>query len=82
MHITMYSTSICSTCNALGKWLERNGFSYDKKIVDTDPALMEEFIGISDGLISVPFTVLTDHNGVQTKISGYDRNAFKTAFDL
>ncbi len=82
MQITMYSTSTCTTCVGLGNWLEQNGFKYTKKIADADPAIMDEFIAASDGMIGVPFTVITDADGVQTKISGYDRNKFKTVLGI
>ncbi len=77
MHITMYSTTTCTTCIGLEKWLTQEGFTYEKKLADTDEAIMAEFMSVNDGMIGVPFTVLTADDGTVTKISGYDRASFK-----
>jgi glutaredoxin len=82
MTILMYSTTTCTTCNGLGSWLNQSGFEYTKKMADADPAVMAEFMAISDGMIGVPFTVITDDTGQQIKISGYDRKAFKKALNI
>jgi glutaredoxin len=82
MKITMYSSTTCTTCVGLGSWLNQNGFEYTKKMVDDSPSVMEEFLAASDNFMSVPFTVITDDSGEQTKIPGYDRKAFKSALGL
>jgi glutaredoxin len=78
----MYSTSICATCKSLGDWLHKNGFDYTKKITDDDEATMAEFMSVNDGMIGVPFTVITSDDGTQIKISGYDQKAFKSALNM
>jgi glutaredoxin len=82
MKITMYSSTTCTTCVGLGKWINQNGYEYTKKMVDDSPDIMEEFLAVSDGFIGVPFTVITDNEGHQTKVPGYDRKAFKSALGL
>jgi glutaredoxin len=82
MNITMYSSSTCTTCIGLGKWLNQNGFEYIKKMVDADDQTMQEFLAISDNFIGVPFTVITDEEGTLTKVPGYDRKAFKSALGI
>lgn len=82
MNITMYSTSSCAACKNVGDWLDKNGFSYDKKVTDTDQAVMDEFMAVNDGMIGVPFTVITTDDGNETKISGFDQKAFKTALNV
>ncbi len=82
MHITIYSTSTCSTCNALTRWLTQHGQSYEKKITDEDPDAMAEFMSINDGNIGVPFTVLSDGNGTSTKIVGFNQALLKEALGL
>lgn len=37
---------------------------------------MDEFMAINGGMIGVPFTVITNKDGTQYKISGYDRGRF------
>ena len=77
----MYSTTSCVTCKGLGDWLNQNGYEYTKKMADADEAVMAEFMSLNDGMIGVPFTVIDD-DGMITKISGYDRKAFKTALSI
>jgi glutaredoxin len=82
MTITIYSTSICAACHTLTQWLDKINQPYTKKITDEDPAAMAEFMGVNDGMIGVPFSVITDDDGQQTKISGFDQGAFKRALGL
>ena len=82
MNITIYSTSICASCISLGNWLNKNGFDYTKKITDSDDAVMAEFMSVNDGMISVPFTIITLDSGDQIKISGFDQKAFKSVLNI
>jgi glutaredoxin len=82
MNITIYSTSICAACHTLTQWLDKQGISYDKKITDEDPAVMMEFMSLNDGMIAVPFSVITDDSNTQTKISGFDQAKFRQALSL
>jgi glutaredoxin len=79
--ITIYSTASCAACHELTKWLEKNNIEYTKKITDEDPAAMDEFMQVNDGMIGVPFTVVED-GGEETKISGFDRAKFTTVLGL
>lgn len=82
MNITIYSTTTCSSCHVLTEWLDKQGIAYEKKITDTDPALMMEFMSVNDGMIGVPFTVIKKDDGSEVKISGYDQGKFKEALSL
>ena len=82
MNITIYSTSICAACHALTDWLDKQQVSYTKKITDEDPAVMAEFMNVNDGMIGVPFSVVTDDAGKETKIPGFDVPKFKQALSL
>lgn len=82
MTTIVYSTSICAACHSLTKWLDKQGVAYEKKITDEDPAVMMEFMEVNDGMIGVPFTVITADDGTQTKIAGFDPGKFKTALSL
>lgn len=82
MNITIYSTSICAACVTLESWLDKIGQKYEKKVTDQDPAVMAEFMSVNEGMIGVPFSVITDDNGTQTKISGFDQAAFKKALHI
>jgi glutaredoxin-related protein len=78
----MYSSTTCTTCIGLGKWLNQNGFQYTKKMIDSSPEIMEQFLAVSDGYIGVPFTIITTEDGQTAKIPGYDRKAFKRVLSL
>lgn len=82
MNITIYSTSICAPCHSLTGWLDKLDISYTKKITDEDPAAMAEFMTVNDGMIGVPFSVITDDAGNVTKVSGFDQGKFKKALQL
>ncbi len=77
MNITVYSTTTCATCHLVTGWLDKHQLAYTKKNTDEDPAIMEEFMSVNNGLIGVPFTVITDDDGAQTKILGFDHGMFK-----
>jgi glutaredoxin len=81
MDISIYSTSICPACVGLERWLTKNNITYKKKITDTDPAIMNEFMSVNDGMIGVPFTVI-EKDGQTTKISGFDQKKFKAALGI
>ena len=66
----------------VGEWLDKNNQTYEKKITDTDQQIMIEFMAINDGMIGVPFTVVTNDDGKETKISGFDQPKFKKALGL
>lgn len=82
MEITIYSTTTCSACHVLTAWLDKQGQKYTKKITDTDPAVMAEFMAVNDGMVSVPFSIVKDDTGKETKISGYDQGKFKQALGI
>lgn len=79
MHIVIYSTTNCAACHSLAGWLDKQGQAYTIRVVDTDPLVMKEFLALSKGRIGVPFSVLTDKDGTETTISGFDLPRFKSA---
>lgn len=82
MNITIYSTSICAACHSLEQWLDKNNQNYTKKITDTDPEIMVEFMRVNDGYLGVPFTVIHKDDGSEVKISGFDQPKFKQVLGL
>lgn len=82
MTITVFSTSTCATCHLVTEWLDKQGKQYVKKNADEDDGAMEEFMQVNDGMIGVPFTVITDDGGTTYKISGFDQGEFKKALGL
>ena len=82
MRVTIYSTTTCNFCGALRAWLDERNVSYDYKVIDTDPAVMKEYVEVSDGVIGVPFTVIEDNTGKISKILGFDKPKLQTALGL
>ncbi len=82
MKVTIYSTSICAACETLTRWLEKSNIAFNKRITDTDPKIMEEFMSVNDGMIGVPFTIITKDDGSLEKISGFDQKKFKAALNI
>lgn len=80
--ITIYSTQSCAFCHSLTTWLDQQNLKYTVKMTDQDPAAMDEFMAVNDGMISVPFTVIKDAEGAEVKISGFDQGRFKEALGL
>lgn len=78
----IYSTTTCSYCHLLTGWLDEQKIAYTKKIVDQDEAAMDEYQSVSDGAIGVPFTVIEDDAGAQTKVLGFDQPKFKQALGI
>ncbi len=77
MTITIYSTTTCSFCHALTGWLEKQNITYIRKNTDEDPAALTEFMNVNEGSLGVPFTIIQDDDGKQTKILGFDLPKFK-----
>ena len=82
MTVTIYSTSICAACRTLTGWLDKQHVPYTKKVTDEDPAVMAEFMAVNEGNIGVPFSIVVDDAGQETKIPGFDQAAFKQALGL
>ena len=82
MEIKIYSTSTCSTCHVLANWLDKQGIKYTKKITDEDPEAMVEFMSVNDGFLGVPFTIVKDKDGNETKIEGFEPAKFKLALGI
>lgn len=82
MHVTIYSTTNCAACNMLTKWLDQKQVPYTKKVTDTDPDIMEEFMSVNDGMVGVPFSIVINDEGEETKISGYVPSHFQSALAL
>jgi glutaredoxin 3 len=75
--ITIYSTKTCTFCHAEKKYLTSNGISYNEILVDEDPTQISILLEIS-GSLSVPFTHITDGNGNEEKILGFDKHRLNT----
>lgn len=78
MNVTVFSTTNCGVCHAVMSWLDKQGVTYENKVVDQNDTFMDEFMAVNDGMIGTPFTVI-EKGGNVTKISGFDQPKLKSA---
>jgi glutaredoxin len=82
MKVTIYSTSTCTTCKGLMQWFDKQHIKYDHHVADEEVGGIEKLMEVSDGGLSVPFTVIDLDNDKTIKIAGYDIKEFKTALSI
>jgi glutaredoxin 3 len=80
-NITVYSTATCGFCKMLKGYLTDKGVKYDVKMADEDQAIAQELYEKS-GQLGVPFTVVTDEDGNEEKILGFDRQKIDSVLGL
>jgi hypothetical protein len=62
-------------------YLNDKGIKYDVKMADEDQAIAQELYEKS-GQLGVPFTVITDENGKEESILGFDRQKIDSVLGL
>lgn len=80
--IVIFSTTTCSSCRVLMKWLDKENVTYTKKLTDEDDGAMTEFMKVNAGAIGVPFSVIAYESGLETKIHGFHKTKFIEALGL
>lgn len=71
--IKIFTTPTCVYCHALMDWLDEKNIKYE----EIDASISDE--AIERGISSVPVTIITDADGNETEIVGFDRPALKKA---
>ncbi len=71
-NITIYSTATCGFCKMLKSYLDDKGVKYEVKAADKDEKIAQELYEKS-GQLGVPFTVITEDDGKEVGILGFDR---------
>lgn len=79
MHVTVFSTSQCTSCEALKRWLADRDVAVTSRVIDADPAAMADFLAVSDGHLGVPFSLVESPDGEPVKIAGFDQRRFEAA---
>jgi glutaredoxin len=79
--IVIYSTATCGFCKMLKSYLMSKDIKFTEKHVDEDQALAEELYEKSNQL-GVPFTIITDEEGTEEKILGFDRDRVNAALGI
>ena len=71
--IKVFTTPTCVYCHALMDWLDEKNIKYE----EIDASTSDE--AIDRGISAVPVTIITNADGEETKIIGFDRPALKKA---
>lgn len=79
--ITIYSTATCGFCKMLKSYLSDKGIEYNVKMADEDQKIAEELYEKS-GQLGVPFTVITQDDGSEELILGFDRQKVDAALGI
>lgn len=79
--VVVYSTATCGFCKMLKSYLNDKGVKYDVKMADEDQKIAQELYEKS-GQLGVPFTVITDDDGKEEAILGFDRQRVDSALGL
>ena len=74
MDIKIYSTSWCSPCRMLTKYLDDRGFTYTKVDVEKNLDEYKEMLRLSNGIESVPQVTIGDKHLV-----GFNRKYLEDA---
>ncbi len=80
-NVTIYSTATCGFCKMLKSYLDSKEVKYDVKMADEDQKIAQELYEKS-GQLGVPFTVITDDEGKEEAILGFDRARVDQALGL
>jgi glutaredoxin len=80
-NVTVYSTATCGFCKMLKSYLNDKNVKYEVKMADEDQSLAQELYEKS-GQLGVPFTVITDSDGKEEYVLGFDRPKIDAALDL
>ncbi|MDQ0297730.1 glutaredoxin [Salibacterium salarium] len=68
--VTVYIQETCVHCHRQLEWMNQNNIDFEKKDVSREKN-KEEFINL--GGRGTPYTIVTDQNGNQEKIQGFQR---------
>lgn len=79
--VTIYSTATCGFCRMLKSYLLDKKVDFVEKKADEDQSLAQELYEKS-GQLGVPFTIITDEQGNEEAVLGFDRQKIDAALGL
>jgi glutaredoxin len=79
--ITIYSTATCGFCKMLRSYLSDKGIDYKVKMADEDQEIAKELFEKS-GQLGVPFTIITNDDGSEEKVLGFDRERINSVLGI
>jgi glutaredoxin len=69
--VKVFTTSTCPYCKMEKEFLDAKGIKYEVEVVDHDVAKAQELMAAS-GQLGVPFTVITQEDGRESTVLGFD----------
>jgi len=79
--IKLYTTATCAYCRAEKAFLAAHNLDFSEIHVDQDQTAAEEMFKIS-GQLGVPFTVITQDDGTEIGILGFDQPRLSAALGI
>ena len=70
-NITIFTTSTCSYCGMVKRFLDMKGMKYEVVNLDEHPERQAEALSMS-GALTVPITVITKQDDSQEVVVGYN----------
>jgi len=70
-NITIFTTSTCSYCPMVKRYLQSKGLTYDEVNLEEHPHRQQEVLAMS-GALTVPVTIVTQQDDSQDVIVGYN----------
>lgn len=69
--VTVYTSSSCSGCVSVKKFLSRKGMDYQELNIDEQPDLMAQITNLT-GQSRVPVTMVEDSSGMKRVTTGFN----------
>lgn len=70
--ITIFTTTKCTYCGMVKRFLDLKGQSYNVVNLDEHPERNKEAFELSDGALTVPITVVTKQDDSKEVVVGYN----------
>lgn len=70
-NITIFTTSTCSYCPMVKRYLSSKGLTYDEVNLEENPDRQQEVLAMS-GALTVPVTIVTQADDSRDVIVGYN----------
>ncbi len=70
-NITIFTTSTCSYCPMVKRYLSSKGLTYDEVNLEENPDRQQEVLAMS-GALTVPVTIVTQQDDSRDVIVGYN----------
>lgn len=71
-NITVFTTTTCSSCAMVKRFLDMKGHAYEVVNLDEHPERNQEALDASNNALTVPITVVTKEDDSKAVVVGYN----------